>query len=252
MNSREFIKLLDDYEINVFDAQTIEEHTGMPYSEWKHITRSLLHNGFIHILEKGKYIRHNFSDEKVIGSFVVNKGTLAYWSALHYHGFTTQIPNTIFIQSSQRKASKTILGVHYQFVHILADQHLGMETGGFGNNVFYYTDIEKTILDCLHKPAYSGDLPELIRAISTTSLDPQKLIEYALALDNRAIVQRLAFYMEVCEKTQMSDFLDFARDFRSKGYALLDPDGLHTGIYTTKWNLRLNISEKDVYMMVKD
>ncbi|MBK9568418.1 MAG: hypothetical protein IPO37_25650 [Saprospiraceae bacterium] len=28
MNSREFIKLLDDYEINVFDAQTIEEHTG--------------------------------------------------------------------------------------------------------------------------------------------------------------------------------------------------------------------------------
>ncbi|MBP6540385.1 MAG: hypothetical protein KA234_08660, partial [Saprospiraceae bacterium] len=196
--------------------------------------------------------RHNFSDEKVIGSFVVNKGTLAYWSALHYHGFTTQIPNTIFIQSSQRKASKTILGVHYQFVHILADQHLGMETGGFGNNVFYYTDIEKTILDCLHKPAYSGDLPELIRAISTTSLDPQKLIEYALALDNRAIVQRLAFYMEVCEKTQMSDFLDFARDFRSKGYALLDPDGLHTGIYTTKWNLRLNISEKDVYMMVKD
>ena len=73
-----------------------------------------------------------------------------------------------------------------------------------------------------------------------------------LALDNRAIVQRLAFYMEVCEKTQMGDFLDFARDFRSKGYALLDPDGLDTGIYTTKWNLRLNISEKDVYMMVKD
>ena len=177
---------------------------------------------------------------------------MAYLSALHYHGFTTQIPNTIFIQSSQRKTSKTILGVHYQFVHILADQHLGMETGGFGNNVFYYTDIEKTILDCLHKPAYSGDLPELIRAISTTSLDPQKLIEYALALDNRAIVQRLAFYMEVCEKTQMGDFLDFARDFRSKGYALLDPDGLDTGIYTTKWNLRLNISEKDVYMMVKD
>ncbi len=252
MNSREFIKLLDDYEINVFDAQTIKEHTGMPYSEWKHITRSLLHNRFIYMLEKGKFVRHNFSDEKVIGSFIVDRGTLAYWSALHFHGYTTQIPNTIFIQSSQRKASKTILGVRYQFVHILANQHLGVETGGFGNNVFYYTNIEKTILDCLHKPSYGGELPELIRAINTSILDVQKLIAYALALNNRAIVQRLAFYLEVCGKTHMNDFLDFARDFRSKGYALLDPDSMDTGTYTTKWNLRLNISENDVYTIIKD
>ncbi|HOY12766.1 MAG TPA: hypothetical protein PLY70_06475 [Saprospiraceae bacterium] len=252
MNSREFIKLLDDYEINVFDAQTIERHTGMQYGEWKHITRSLLHNGFIHILEKGKYVRHNFSDEKVIGSFVVEKGTLAYWSALHFHGFTTQIPNTIFIQSPQRKISKTILGVQYQFVHILANQHLGLDTGGFGNNQFYYTNIEKTILDCLHKPTYGGELPELIKAINASTLDAQKLIKYALAMDNRAIVQRLAFYLGICEKPQMNDFLDFARDFRSKGYTLLDPDGLDTGKYTTKWNLRLNVSENDVYEMIKD
>jgi predicted transcriptional regulator of viral defense system len=252
MNSREFIKLLDDYEINVFDAHTIEEHTGLPYSEWKHITRSLLHNGFIHILEKGKYVRHNFSDEKVIGSFVVNKGTISYWSALHFHGYTTQIPNTIFVQSSQRKTSKIILGVNYQFVHVLHSQHLGIESGGFGNNIFYNTDIEKTILDCLHKPQYGGELPELIKAIHVAPLDVHKLILYAKALNNKAIVQRLAFYLEVCKKTKMKDFLDFARDFRSKGYALLDPDGLDTGDYTTKWNLRLNISESDVSMMINE
>lgn len=252
MNSREFIKLLDEHEINVFDAQTIEEHTGLQYFDWRHITRSLLQNGFIYILEKGKYVRHNFSDEKVIGSFVIKKGALSYWSALHFHGYTTQIPNTVFIQSSQRKSSKAILGVNYQFVHVLASQHLGLESGGFGNNIFYYTDIEKTILDCLHKPQYGGELPELIKAIHTASLEAQKLIQYSKALNNRAIVQRLAFYIEVCRKTQMNDFLDFASGFRSKGYALLDPDGLDTGIYTTKWNLRLNISKSDVSMMINE
>lgn len=252
MNSREFIKLLDEYEINVFDEKTIENQAGVCYAEWKNTTRSLLKNGIIYILEKGKYVRHNFADEKVIGSFIVNKGTLAYWSALHFHGYTTQIPNTIFIQSSQRKISKQILGVNYQFIYVHPTQHIGIVKEGFGNNIFYHTDIEKTILDCLHKPELSGELPELINAIAKAPLDENKLILYAKAIGNKAIVQRLALYLEVAERSEFNLFFDFARQFKSKGYTLLDPTGLDIGRYTTKWNIRINIDIDNIQMIMQN
>jgi len=251
MNSKDFLKLLDDHELNVFDAETILAHTGLSFDEWKYIIRSLLKNGLILLLEKGKFVRHNFSDEKVIGSFVVDHGAISYWSALHHYGYTTQIPNTVFVQSTQRKRSKVILGVPYHFIHVTGQQHTGILSQGFGNNTYYITDIEKTIIDCLHKPLYGGEYPELIKAIYQADLQPEKLIKYTKAIQSGAVIKRLAYYIDVFEKESCLSFLDFALAHKTKGYTLLHPLGEKSGQYINKWDLCLNVAENDILQIVK-
>jgi predicted transcriptional regulator of viral defense system len=62
-------------------------------------------------IEKGKYLTIPLGAKKggytinefVIGSQLVKPAVIAYWSALNYHWFTEQIPNTVFIQTTARK-----------------------------------------------------------------------------------------------------------------------------------------------------
>ena len=49
--------------------------------------------------EKGEYTLHEF----IIGSLLVKSSAIAYRSALNYHGFTEQIPNTVLVQTTVRK-----------------------------------------------------------------------------------------------------------------------------------------------------
>lgn len=251
MNSREFIKLLDDHEINIFDAGLIFNKTGLKYSEWQHSLRSLLRNGLILLLEKGKYVRHNFSDEKVIGSFIAGQGAISYWSALHHHGFTTQVPNVVFVQSTRRKTDKTILGVSYKFIRLSEVQYTGVVQEGYGNNSYYITDIEKTIIDCLHKPAYAGEFPELVKAIYNIDFDQEKLIKYCKLTGSGAVTKKLAFYLDLFKKNGTDAFLQYATAYKSKGYVMLHPLGQKSGNYINKWDLCLNIPIEDILHMAK-
>lgn len=72
--------------------------------------------GWIERIEKGKYLIIPLGAKKgkytinefVIGYEVVKNAAVAYWSALNYHGFTEQIPNTVFIQTTSRKKNKKL------------------------------------------------------------------------------------------------------------------------------------------------
>ena len=68
--------------------------------------------------EKGKYTLNEF----VIGSTLLNKNnySIGYWSALHHHGLTEQIPNIVFIQTNERKKKTNIkvFGLNYKIIRI--------------------------------------------------------------------------------------------------------------------------------------
>lgn len=71
---------------------------GETLQSWINPLRTLINQRLILIVEKGKYCRHNFRDEYVIGYYLSSKeGAIAYWSALNIHGLTKQISNTVFV-----------------------------------------------------------------------------------------------------------------------------------------------------------
>jgi predicted transcriptional regulator of viral defense system len=242
----EFMKLLDDYEIELFEFDEIENQINRKFDNLNEVLENLVHKELLSRIERGKFCKVNFRDENVIGTFVVKNSAVAYWSALNLHGLTEQFSNTIFIQTTHRKTDKTLLGTTYKFVTINPDKRTGIMYNGYGNTKYPITDIEKTIIDCFDQPQYSGGYAELIRALSQAEINPDKMINYCKSVGNGAATKRIGFLVELFEKPSMDKFVVFAKAQINGKYNLFDPQGTEKGEFVASWKLRLNISKDEL------
>lgn len=242
----EFLKLLDDFEIQLFKFSEIEKQVNMKFENLNEVLENLVKKELLTRVEKGKFCRPNFRDEFVIGTFVAKQGAIAYWTALNLHGLTEQFSNTIFVQTTYKKNDKTILGTKYKFVRIATNKKTGITWNGYGNLRYPITDVEKTIVDCFDQPQYSGGYAELIRAIKQAELKTDKLINYCRAIKNIAVTKRIGFLVELFERTSLISFIEFAKKEVNNKYNLIDPQGSEEGEFVSDWRLRLNISKEDL------
>jgi predicted transcriptional regulator of viral defense system len=182
--------------------------------------------------EKGKYTLHEF----VIASYLVEPSAISYWSALHHYGLTEQIPGTVFVQTPVRKKKHImeIFGVNYQIVRVKEKKFFGVRKEWIEEMPVSITDKEKTIIDCLDKPHYAGGIIEVAKALKTGSLNYNQLSEYALKIDNFAVVRRLGYLSE-----RMGIPTNLPHPL-SKKYLLLDPTMPATGKNDPKWRLIVN------------
>ena len=237
----EFMKLLDEHEIDIFLLESIETSLNHKFENINEILENLVHKGLLSRIERGKFCKPSFRDENVIGTFIVKKGAIAYWSALNLHGLTEQFPNSVFIQTPHKKSDKSIFGVNYKFIRIAEEKRMGLSKEGYGNHSYYITDIEKTIVDCFDLPQYSGGYAELIRAFAVAQLSGEKMIEYCRAINNIAATKRMGFLAELFEKRGFKSFVRFAKSCVKDSNNPFDPQGSDSGSFNAEWKLRMNI-----------
>ncbi len=235
------LKDLDDYGIDIFSKR---DQILKRYSDKE--LRELISQDHIQVIEKGKYCRHNFRDENVIASFIVKDGGVAYWTAMHYHGLTEQIPNVMYVQTTMAKANKTIFGLRYKFIKVKKEKLIGFKTLGYGNHQFKITDVEKTIVDCFDLPQYGGGYAEIIKAFNNAKLSAQKMVKYCKAIDNIAVTKRLAYLSELLGKAKMDYFVKYAQSVKNDKYNLFESGGLKNGRTNSRWNLILNMDEDEI------
>ncbi|HNP18192.1 MAG TPA: hypothetical protein PKL31_07160 [Fulvivirga sp.] len=240
------MKLLDEYEIDIFRFEEIERIINRKFSNLNEVLENLVHKELLSRIERGKFCKVNFRDEFVIGTFVTNKGVVAYWSALNLHGLTEQFPNTVFIQTTHKKNDKAIFGTEYKFVKISKPKRTGIIKEGYGNHSYAMTDVEKTIVDCFDLPQYSGGYAELIRAFANAKLTGERMIEYCKAVNNIAAIKRMGYLAELLDKKGMKAFVRFAKDQVKQTYNPFDPLGTNSGKFNAEWRLRMNISKKEI------
>jgi predicted transcriptional regulator of viral defense system len=186
--------------------------------------------------EKGKYTLHEF----VIGSTLIESYSIAYWSALNYHGLTEQIPTTVFLQTTARKKNQDIkiFGVKYQIIKIKKEKMFGIKKEWIEETQINITDKEKTIIDCLDKPQYCGGIIEVAKALKNNKFDRKKLEEYAQRIGNSGVLRRLGY---LCELLNIKIKLP---KLNIRNYLLLDPTMPEKGPKSAKWRLIINLDDK--------
>jgi len=231
-------------ENQVFSFDQLYEKTHIKKEMLWVILSRMEEKGFIERIEKGKYLIIPLGSEKgkytlhefVIASYLVNPYAISYWSALHHYGLTEQIPSTVFVQTPARKKKSLleIFGVNYQIVRVKEDKFFGIRKEWIEETAVSITDKEKTIIDCLDKPHYAGGVTEVAKALNDSSLDRDRLTDYALRIENFAVVRRLGY---LCEKIGVPISLPPPR---SNNYLLLDPTMPAEGKNDPKWRLVIN------------
>ncbi len=206
--------------------------------------------GWIERIEKGKYMiiplgarKAKYTlNEFVIASILVNPYAISYWSTLNYYSFTEQIPGTVFIQTTARKKyqEKKIFGIKYKIIRIKEEKFFGLGNEIIDDFRINLTDKEKTIIDCLDKPQYCGGIIEVAKAIKSKRYNLNKLLEYAVKIENTGVKRRLGYLLDLY-KIQSN-----IKQVETRNYLYLNPGFIKKGRKESKWKLVINLDEKEL------
>ena len=230
----------------IFTFQEAVEISGYDKAYLKLVLHKLERAGWIERIERGKYLILPLEAEKgkytlhefVVGSSLVEPSAIAYWSALHFHGLTEQIPNVVFIQTVSRKRRRelVIFNTRYRVVRITERKFYGLETRWIDRFKVAVTDKEKTVIDCLDKPQYCGGIREAFKGLREESLKPEKLSKYLQRFKSGAVAKRLLYLTRLLgQEIEVPDALI------KKGVVVLDPTMPRKGRVDYKLRLLINL-----------
>ena len=114
---------------------------------------------------------------------LLEPSAIGYWSAMHHHGLTEQVPRNVFVPTtrrvpasnagvSSRRSRNSHRRTRYQFVRVMPEHYFGTEQVWVKEARVTITDVERTLLDGLSAPRYCGDFAEyytLSRSVSRSS-----------------------------------------------------------------------------------
>ncbi|MBS3802588.1 MAG: hypothetical protein KGY65_07555 [Candidatus Thermoplasmatota archaeon] len=237
--------LLDELsKMKIFTIEDVKRLSNTKKDVLKVILSRWEKNGWIERIEKGKYMVIPLGTKKgkytlhefVLGSMLVRPCIISYWSALHHHGFTEQIPRTVFIQTTSRKKHQqlTIFDIAYKIIRLKEEKIFGVDDAWFEDIRIRLTNPEKTIIDCLDKPQHAGGIIEIAKAIRSEEYDKNILVEYAKRIHNSGVIRRLGY---ICDRLQIP--IDLPK-IQTKNYLKLDTMLPKNNQLDSKWHLIIN------------
>ena len=241
---------------NTFTVKEVIKELKIPQEVLWVLLSRLEQQGRIERIEKGKYIVIPLGSEKgkytlnefTLGNLVIESCIIAYWSALHHHGLTEQIPLTVFIQTTSRKKKRDfkIFGIPYKIIRVKPEKIFGTEKLWLDETEVIITNKEKTIVDCLDKPKYAGGIIEVAKGLQEKSINLEKIKDYTIKLNNSAVTRRLGY---LCDKLEIPIKLDYKKIKKYlkkvRNYIPLDPTMPREGAKNTKWQIIVNWDEYD-------
>lgn len=177
---------------------------------------------------------------------------ICHWSALHFHGFTEQIPRAVFVLTTtessvprKRRAGTvrdtgwpSIGNTAYRFTQVRPERFFGVERVWVGDARVIVTDRERTLLDGLAKPRHFGGFTEVLHAfdVALSDLDIDLITSYALRI-GAATAKRLGWVLE-----RLGHWSPELAELPIKGYRKLDASGPNSGPHNDRWRVRENLS----------
>ena len=169
---------------------------------------------------------------------------IGFYSALDIHGLVTQpsLSEQIVTKKQFTPKKQSIKKVKFEFITYNEQRFFGFEKKWIDDfNKVFCSDIEKTIIDCLYKPNYSGGIPEIIKAIhkSREQINLEKMHLFLDKFDTQVVLKRLGFLL------QYLDLFDSIKNNIKHGvsssYTLLDPSLPKSGKYNSEWKIIDNV-----------
>jgi predicted transcriptional regulator of viral defense system len=229
----EVIATIKEKDLIVFSPDEVARYLDLSIPNAYKIVRRLFSKGLIQRIEKGKYIlAEKMVDLDVyeIATYILIPSYLGFWSALHFHHMTDQVPRTVFLATTLRKKGFELQGNRLVFVTIKPELFFGYSRVGRT----LVSDREKTLIDCIRHPELSGGIAHIYDSIPE-DIDAEKIVEYCEIAGSSSIASRLGYLLE-------KKGIDFNKErVRSliRNPTSLVPTKKSTG-WEKEWNLYVN------------
>ena len=203
--------------------------------------------GLVDEVEKGKYLLLGLEPEQVlsnplfIASHLVTPAYVSYWSALHYYGFTEQVPLTTFVATTKKKRPVSFRDFRFRFVTIKPHKLFGYRREMLGDLPVVVADEAKAIVDSLDLPHYAGGITEIAKALQAAleTVDVPALVSYANRMKDKSLGSRLGYLLQVLGRP--------AEGLIQSSWPIkLDPSGSRVVPTDPRWQVMVNVSESEL------
>jgi len=223
----------------------------------------LANSGWIEILKRGTYVvKRSLNSGEIplfaIAAALVQPMAISHWSALAYHGFTTQNPAMIQASTPHKvvtpemrsgkaysprgRATWRAFSLEFEFIYTKRELFWGFQRIWVNSwQQVEITDPERTALDLITRPDIFGGISSASEILEggISQINIERLVSYALRYDVGAIIKRLGWILEKIGVS--SEHLNPLRDYPVQGYYLLDPNQPKNAKLNQHWRMNENL-----------
>ena len=258
--SNEILTFLNEHDRHCFDYELAKK--ALPNSKGgalRELLSDMARRGLLMRVKKGLYYVIPYEQDPItfmpdwhlLAEHLVQDADyyIGYYSALQIHNLITQpsLKEQIVVSRQIRPSTIKIKDVPFQFIYHNEKHFFGTKKIWIDNfNKVICSDLEKTIIDCLFKPDYSGGIVEISRAIyiSREKIKFNVLLEYAIKFNSQAVIKRLGFILELL-KIETNIIQDLQK-LKTNSVVLLDTELPKSGKIKTKWSVQQNIETETI------
>ena len=233
---------------------------GVSYDQARQVLHQLARRRWLAAIVPGKYElipaergEHAFVETNplFIGSVLVTPYYFSFATAAFFHGLSTQASATVYIATTVDRARHLLVREkEYQLVTQPSHKFFGaVEVDAYGSRVMM-AEPEKAVLDCLDRPQYAGDIPEVAAMLwrGKGRLVWPRLAEYALRFRSQALVQRLGYLVDSLNLPVDSDAREQLLHQTGKSTCYLGQPGRWPGggRYNATWRVVDNVPREEL------
>lgn len=239
------------------DALTITK-TG--YDATRLLVGSLVHKGWLIRIKRGKYLITSLEEEaNTLKNWYLVAASLiepypyyfSHYTALHLHNMVTQPLRIIYVSTSKRAASRTILKTEFRFIYCRPKKMRGIEEKWVDKqNKIKISGLEKTIVDALSRPDLCGGISEIAKGIwiKRNEIDYAQLLGLAEQTGTGAVKKRIGFILELYKLGTPKLHREFKKAPGS--ISLLDPTLPKKGFISKEWKLFINSDPQELKKII--
>lgn len=179
---------------------------------------------------------------------------IGFYSALDIHGLITQPSLVEQVVTCERVKPKIlqVKNVRFEFITLSKTRFFGYQKHWIDDfHKVNSSDLEKTFLDCLLKPDYSGGITEITKAFYKASekLQPGRFQDYLERFNTQSVYKRLGFIID--HLGLFPELQYFINEKITSSKAPLDPSLAKHGRYNSKWKIIDNVDFETVLNSIK-
>lgn len=244
----------------VITSAIVSDSLDIPREEAQKLLARWCKSGWLSRIKQGAYIAlpleassgiSTLENPFIIADSLYNPGYVGGFSAVKYWDFSEQIIETqYYFTTKQVRNLRPVLGdTQFRLKTVLPYKVFATKALWYGSKKVLISDPSKTIVDLLDDPRLVGGMTvvsDIFREyMASDYCDFQKLLSYATTMQNKTILKRLGFMVDVKFDQMPEPLIGMERNL-SAGYSKYDPT-VQCQRTVDKWKLMVPVSWKDEY-----
>jgi predicted transcriptional regulator of viral defense system len=240
----------------------IQKRAGVSSVFARKLAHDLVRRGWLQRVRRGTYLlnpsRHGpealpDTDPLRVGSRLVGPYYFGYATAAELHGFFPQASRVYYVVTTERYSARGHPTAQFRIVRTKPSLFFGTQTVTRRGESLVVSDPERTVLDCLGRPEFSGGMAGVaeIFALAKPRLDWRRLASYLGRFGNRSLALRAGFLSEHVRPSirPPSSWVRPSLPSPEEPFVPLGPPSTHgrRGPHDSRWHVIRNVSDAQLF-----